>query len=92
MKPILIAALLFSNVAYGQLNPDNNTSGNNVSKQHMQQREHQQKIIQKQQYEQKTQRKQIKEPQRQHIKDMQTGHQDLMLELQKSNRDYGIKQ
>ncbi len=37
MKPILIAALLFSNVAYGQLNPDNNTSGNNVSKRHMQQ-------------------------------------------------------
>jgi hypothetical protein len=89
MKPILIAALLFSNIAYGQLNPDNNTSGNNVSKRHMQQRQHQhqqqQQIIQKQQYEQKAEPQQVQELKRQ--------HQDSMLELQKSNTKYnGINQ
>lgn len=99
MKPLLIAALLFSNVAYGQLNPDNNTSGNNVSKQHMQQqqkdfmqdmqqRQHQQQqqqqIMQKQQYEQKTQPQQVQELQRE--------EQDFKLELQRSNPSDGINQ
>jgi hypothetical protein len=38
MKLLLITALLFSNVAYGQPKPDNNTSTYNVSKQHIQQK------------------------------------------------------
>ncbi len=63
--------------------PDNNTSGNNVSKRHMQQQ--QQQIMQKQQYEKKTEPQQVQNLKRQ--------HQDSMLELQKSNINYnGISQ
>ncbi len=39
MNLLLIAALLFSNAAYGQSNPDNNASIYNVSKQHIQQKQ-----------------------------------------------------
>ena len=39
IKQFLIATLLFTNVAFGQPNPDNNTSIYNVSKQHIQQKQ-----------------------------------------------------
>lgn len=43
MKLLLVAALLFSNVVYGQPNLDNNISIYNVSKQHIQQKQIHQK-------------------------------------------------
>ena len=83
--------------------PDNNTSGNNVSKRHMQQQQIQQKDFmqdmrqrqhqhqQQQQITQKQQYEQKTEPQQ--VQELKRQHQDAMLEHQKSNINYnGISQ